>query len=102
MSACAPKPMVAPMIVALARSGVRSTPSIPRMIAMAPIATANRHALASTAALVDPRERDHEHDLEGSEDEFDEGVGERSIDPGLAQEVVNPAPVAADRGRSRD
>ena len=52
MAIWAPKPSVAPMMVALASNGVRLIPSMPRTIAMANTAIAKRHALAMTAAAV--------------------------------------------------
>ena len=55
MMSWAPKPNVAPMMVALASRGVRSTPSMPRMIATAITNTKKRHRLAASADMVDIR-----------------------------------------------
>ena len=44
----------------------------------------------------DPGHQDDQDNFEGSQHELDEGVGERWGDPGLAQKVVEPAPVAPD------
>ena len=48
----APKPMVAPMMVALASRGVRLIPSMPKMMATATTQTKNRQMVAASPAMV--------------------------------------------------